>query len=451
MKKVCFVFCIGILFFLAYIGIINTDTDRQICDLIYDDNYIVMLFNDGSIWSYGDNSNGMTGLGVGVNASSFQEVNIGERTVSIHKNSQNILAYTENGNVYGWGKNSLLMLDPEVNNSDEIFYKPVKIPFQNKLLVFASKNDKYFAVDENNHFYAGGYIPPDGIKSSDFKNGKIIHDKEFTNRYGALVSNTEKIFPGAGNYNYFIKNDGTVYSIMGYAHQFDSGRPKGYIFPSGGNIIRKNNPDTNEAVMIAGNQEIGTAYRFFEVKNIINPKLIEADNYTMFYLDDNDNAFYWYSERIKYREDDYLLYREHSPYENNGMGENYEGQFININEIAIDEKIIDIKSAEDNTLFLTSNGNVWISKYKIVGTEENISYYVSGVSRPYPGHVETRESVSISDLTFEKLGVANIKYISTNGIDQFITIDAEGSVICWTAMDKGNIIKSKEINLSFSN
>jgi len=168
---------------------------------------------------------------------------------------------------------------------------------------------------------------------------------------------------------------------------------------------------------------------YFECQNITGADMISSDEYTMFLYKDDATLWYWMSDRVKYHSCTWL-----SSHADDGL-EHGMGQFeaVNIREIMnLQEnepipQIVDMFSNFENTLFLTSDGELFMSSY-VTDRVEDVEYYVK--FNPDPGRlplVETRKDVELKRIAFEQLNYHDIVSINGDGQYNFSAVDSKGN------------------------
>ena len=146
-------------------------------------------------------------------------------------------------------------------------------------------------------------------------------------KYNYLLEDVEQVIIGAGNYDYFIRKDGTVFSIMEYEYD-GAGIPFGFIFPSEDNeqnVQYFYYPEelNNITVLNESTKEGYTIY--YDLMGVENAKLIGSDGYTMFLYKEDGSLWFWNSDRIKYHDNELALT---SPVY---KAESTEGSFVEVN------------------------------------------------------------------------------------------------------------------------
>lgn len=90
-------------------------------------------------------------------------------------------------------------------------------------------------------------------------------------------------------------------------------------------------------------------------------------------------------------------------------------------------RIIDLCAGKENVLFLTDNGQVFMSKY--ITTEiKDVEYYNRASTKPdrtvFTGRLT---NMHLKALSFQKLGYQNIIGVNTDGNFHFSLLDNEGN------------------------
>lgn len=382
-----------------------------IIDIIINNNRIVALCEDGSVWSW-ENKEGKE----------FAKKVFGLEQISeILCSGSAMYALSKDGFVYVWGSNKWLQIN-YWESRDKYYEKPVQINALANIVdieVSAYSEDgrgRTFAIDKSGKLYVWGlHLYWDEWK--DYEPG--FPEKDMTK-----VEGVRKIFGGAGNYHYFIREDGTVFSIMDTLHNgvID------FIFPSLVDEELNNAPlslndipyiDLREGAKFA----LTILYELGEGEEV---ELIGADQYTMFLYKKDNTLWYWNSKTIEYHD-----YKEAIVSIETGK-EDYSGRFEEVDFKRIlgvqDEyknvpKIVDICAGKENILFLTDDGQVFMSEY-ITSEVRDVEYYQSGI-REW-NDVQVKKDLPIKSIVLRKLNFENIVSVNTNGEYCFSAVDENG-------------------------
>ena len=242
---------------------------------------------------------------------------------------------------------------------------------------------------------------------------------------------TKKLFTGAGNYNYFIREDGSVFSIM-ETTLWDSTRD--FIFPRLPVDENRFNIDgmpltENEIQFRTLNQ--GTKYGMtilYELGEEEGIERIESDAYTMFLYREDGTLWYWNSGAIKYHDNKYAMSNSEI------YGEDYQGGFeeVDLKKIlGIDDKeeyipkIVDMCAGSENVLFLTNDGQVFVSEY-VTSEIKDVEYYILRNTNPNRLRTGWIYDLQLKKINFYQLDWENIISINTNGKDKFSAVDDQG-------------------------
>jgi len=154
---------------------------------------------------------------------------------------------------------------------------------------------------------------------------------------------------------------------------------------------------------------------------------IDADGYTMFLSRDDGTLWYWNSGMVKYHDHKYVIAKP-------DLGENYAGNFCQVNvrevlNIAEDERvplIADICSGNENVIFLTDDGQAFVSSYAAYEIKD-VEYYNLYSTNPDRERTLVEKDMQLKTLAFEKLDWENIISINTDGEYHFTAVDEEGN------------------------
>lgn len=388
--------------------------------------YHIALCEDGTVWSWGDNADGKLGMAVDALARPERIPGL-EKVVKIADGGKNIFALTADGEVYywGWGLDNLWY---EKRDADSMIYTPARLEGLGKIVDMDAKNRRLFVLDQEGGLYSLG-LYFDYASRNDLIEVFSGHEE--------LGQDIEQIATGAGNYHYFLRKDGTVFSVMEY--DYDGFQQYGFIFPAKEETYYR--PEDLENVTILNEQTKEGYIVYYDLAGVDGVETVSSDGYTVFLGKTDGTLWYWDSDRIKYHDNKFALVDPES------AGESCAGSFVqidireilNIDGDAKAPRIIAMQSGRENTIFLTDDGSVFISRYETCGVED-VSYYVR--SNPRPGElpsVQQIKDMELKTLMFERLAMKNIVSISTDGEEYFTAVDAEGGYYRFSAADGGDI------------
>ncbi len=395
-------------------------------DLLIGDDYYIALYEDGSVWSWGNNENRKLGLNM-ERADVPQKVDIPGGVIKITDGGLNIWALTVDGDVYIWGE--VFLREGKQAAKKQSIVLPVKRENIPRIEDISVKNNHVAAVGCNGELYLWGILyDPQEIPAGTTE----IILKQLPEKYRKLTEEVQYMDVGAGRNHYFMKENGIVFSIMSRSAYVEGGY--GFIFP---NENEEQNDITyywaneiSNAVILSPETEPYDCVIYYECENITDVNRISSDDYTMFMYKNDGTLWYWMSDKVKYHDYDNWF----SSYTEDGL-EHGKGQFefVNIAEImntqenCAEPEIVDMCSNIENTLFLTSDGELFISSY-VTDRIEDVEYYVkfNGAPDRLPA-VEVRKEVKISRITFEPLDYHDIISINGDGKYNFSAIDSKGN------------------------
>lgn len=398
----------------------------QVRNVILGDGYYLVFEGDGEVWIL--RKNGDSEAEIEENrVLKRQRVSELNNIIKIVDGGDEIYVLTEDGHVYVWGK-EFSNFSYE-NNDDIILCETEKLDKLENIIDIEAKNNRMFAMDKNGCIYVlGMYLDAEYDKRDEVK---ILFNEEEQKLMGKITN----IVAGAGNYHYFIREDGTVFSVMQYWYEGD-GAPYEFIFP---NIIKDKlglqedelyywPEELNDIVILNDSTKEGYTI-YYNLKGVNKIKKASADSYTVFLVKEDGTLWYWNSDRIKYHDKPLALIEPE-----NGE-ESRDGKFVEvkISDILNVEDggentlgISDIQSGTENTLFLMEDGSVFISQYETYKVQD-VEYYRR--SNPAPERLDsvlTAENVELKQLVFKKLDMENIVGIYTDGNNDFLAIDSQG-------------------------
>ena len=402
-----------------------------VADILIGDDYYIALCDDGSVWSWGDNESKKLGINTNI-IEVPQKIDIPEHVIKIEDGGLNIWALTDTGHIYVWGR-AYLREGKQMASLQDIVI-PVKLENIPLIEDISVENNRAAVLDCNGELYLYGVIHwPQEIPAG---TTEIILE-QLPEEYRELTTEVRDMDIGAGRNHYFIREDGTVFSIMSRSAYEEGGY--GFIFPNENenqSDITYYWPDEINNIEILNENDNPYFYViYYECENLTGADRISADDYTMFLYKKEGTLWYWMSDRVKYQN-----YTGLSSHADDGL-EYGQGQFesIDIAEIMdIQEdkpvpRIIDMCSNVENTLFLTSDGELFISSY-VTDHTEDVEYYVK--FNEDPGRLPTVEvlnDVPIKCIKFKQLDYHNIISINGDGQYNFSAIDSMGNYYHITA------------------
>ncbi|MCM1213337.1 MAG: hypothetical protein NC548_02305 [Lachnospiraceae bacterium] len=395
----------------------------QIKHIIIGTNYHIALCENGTVWSWGNNDGGK--LGVRESAiGSPQRIAELEDIIKIVDGGENIFALTESGEVYCWGRGPEAVRKERVAD-DNIIYTPLRLEELSGIVDIDAKNNVMFALDESGGLYSLGlYL----YNYPEHKRSDLL---EIFSGHEELGKDIAGIVAGAGFYHYFIRTDGTIFSVMDYEND---GYPLyAFIFPAAGSSAQKQaesyyRPEELENIVILNEQRKEGYLVYYNLSGVNEIEMAGSDMYTLFVSRTDGTLWYWNSDRIKYHDNAFALIDPES------AEESTDGSFVQVDireilelgEEAPSPYIVDIQSGMENTVFLTSDGSVFISRYEAYQTED-VSYFDRNNANPQnQSSVRQIKDMELKKLVFERLTLTNIASISSDGKGNFAAVDTNG-------------------------
>jgi alpha-tubulin suppressor-like RCC1 family protein/subtilisin family serine protease len=175
-------------------------TLSNVKDISAGNDYAIVLKNDGTVWSWGNNYNGQ--LGDGTTSYRYEPIQVPNlsNVVSIDAGTNHTVALVGDGTVWAWGANYYGQVGD--GSSDNNRLNPVKVKNLSNIKAISAGDIHTIALKENGTVWAWGY----GGYGQTGNNWS----KKVTPEQVQGVTNVEKI--SAGGYNTaVIKSDGTVW------------------------------------------------------------------------------------------------------------------------------------------------------------------------------------------------------------------------------------------------
>lgn len=389
----------------------------KIVDIIIVNNYYIALCEDGTVWSWDINQKVENIQKLSKLKDIVKIMEVGTEEVTIY-------ALSKDGFVYAWGSNNGLLINTE-ENSDKIFYEPIRLKGLSDIIQIDANNGKAFALDQNGTFYAWG-LSLYWNDAEDLKPGFPKEKKD-------LAEGVETLVAGAGEYSYFIREDKSVFSIM-EADILDFRHIYPYIFPKfeiKGYETNKNLTNTlsllENAISLSQGSKLGLTV-LHELGTCKNIEKIGADGYTMFLYKEDNTLWYWNSDRILYHDNIAALANPETALIN------YSGSFekIDFERVLGNEdsngilKIVDICAGLENVLFLTNDGQVFMSEYKTNEIRDVEHYNTANTKKDRTDITSVISDMHLKELVFKKLDFQEIISINTDGNFCFSLVNVKG-------------------------
>lgn len=343
--------------------------------------------------------------------------------------SGSVYALTEKGDVYAWGINRGLLIDPEADEYNIVFPNPIKLSNLSNIVKMEVSNGRAFAVDQNSRLFVWGlgrykYVTPDYVPS-------------LMDGYEEQTANVEEIYVGTGDFHYFKRKNDEIFSILLSEHLADDlsyfivpnfeGEPAVSDWLSD---IREGKSERIFDVRVEGGPQCVYLYEMGKKEDI---DLISADGFTMYMYQTDGTLWYWNSDMITYHDKEKAgasVERRDLDY----SGSFEEADLGEILDMGSDSRavpqIISISPGIDGALFLLENGEVFTSEY--VTTEiKDVEYFERSHGNPQKTAIRHAYDFHLKGLSFRKLNFENIINISSNKNNQFFLVDEDGNIFSY--------------------
>ena len=388
----------------------------QIVDIVIENDKCTALCEDGSVWEWEDL----------YEKRNLRKVNNLNFIVKIFDAGPAMYALSEDGHIYAWGSNEWGQISTE--DRDAYFEDAIQLFGLSNIvdmdvsLDMDSEKGKGFCIDGAGNFYEWGlYVYFEETKDC---------EPDFPKQNVDLVKGVQQLYAGTGNYNYFVREDGSVFSIMETTLWENT---RDFIFPS--LPIEENQFNVNAAPLTENEVSYtilnqGTKYGMtilYELGEEEGIEKIASDPYTVFLYKEDGSLWYWNSGTVKYHDNKVAMANPEI------YGEDYQGGFEAVDLKSILEmdgeddvpEIVDMCAGSENILFLADNGEVFISEYvtKEIG---DVEYYYLKSTNPNSDKTGWIKDFPFKTINFYKLDWENIVSINTNGEYCFSAVDKKG-------------------------
>lgn len=383
----------------------------QIMDIIIDDYRSTALCADGSVWTW-KNRQGKAYAHLIGELENIKQILCARPA---------LYALSEDGFVYVWGSNELSQVSHKESRQND-YVLPTRIDGFSDIKELGvntyteGRRGRVFAADRAGNLFTYG--------TEFYGDRKKNYEPEILQDRVGCVGNIQKIYMGSGNNSFFLREDGTVFSIIDISCWKEE--MKDCIFPSLDGTERY--PLRKGGWTDLNVDALGTFSILYEMGDGEEVMDIAADPYTMFLYKSDNTLWYWDNPFIEYHN----CSMEKRPKDSIG---DYSGSFkeVNVKEIlGTDEavQIVRMCAGKENILFLTGDGQAFISSYVTaeVRYTKDMEYYEYDSYRDEWNYAPQMHSVlAVKDIGFQKLDWENIISINTDGEYHFSAVDSEGN------------------------
>lgn len=203
-------------FELCNLSIISLPNDVGVKSIEFLDRHSFVIGVDGSVYSCGLNEYYQLGLEKGYEVFFFKRVCLPEKSkvIKVSSTDYNVIALTDNGELYSWGKNTNGQLGTGDKEDNKI---PIKISLPNGIKakdVLTTKNNS-FSIGEDGNLYAWGKFKHRELKGE--KDIEELHPKLISFPNGVKPICINGISISIDNYfgyiQFIVCDDGNLYAI----------------------------------------------------------------------------------------------------------------------------------------------------------------------------------------------------------------------------------------------
>ena len=318
----------------------------NIVNVVGGDRTTLALTEDGSVYGWGRNNYGQTGNQT-QNDSAVAEVQglpAGDPVVEIYAGSEHSMALTESGKLYSWGLNDRWQLGRE-NTGDTghgYIFEPtagqVNIPAGETIISASSAGGHMnYAVAESGKIYSWGEGDFGVLGDNVYNSHTINTPTDMSDVFNSILQNDEKVISvETGKYSvYFVTDLGNVYTLgLNYSGELGVG-DNSVPTVSGNKVSQENCALTPEKMMLPEGEK---AISVVPVATYGGFTLIQTESGKLYGT--GSNSYQVLAESLE-------------------SGANYTNVPVEIDLSAIDGGIKDIVATSSSVLLLTTKGTVY--------------------------------------------------------------------------------------------
>ena len=176
---------------------------NSINQIVVGEDFFLVLYDDGSVWSWGNNEERKLGIAENF-VSEPQRIEGLNHVVKLEDGGENVFALTEQGDVYTWGVKENVI---RMKQMDSCIYIDTPFIMQDlkNIVDITAENGKLYALNKDGSLYVSDYPWVYGS----FTNFSPIQENVMLGEIGCMQA-------GAGNYDYFVRTDGSIFSLMSF-------------------------------------------------------------------------------------------------------------------------------------------------------------------------------------------------------------------------------------------